>query len=531
MWSPPLLGHSGDSDRQGAEYSMGGARVRHTLKRVTTEEAIALEDRGDLGSDELRQLLHTVADVMADYLDRVEDYPVLPPVKPGELTARLEGPVPERGEAFEAILADFRALIEPNITHWQHPGFLAYFASSGSSAAIAAEMLMAAMTANAMLWRTSPVASELEAVVVGWLRDAMGLPSNFDGLLTDTASTSTLIALGAARETARSGAAATGLANGAALRVYTSAEAHTSIDKAAMTLGIGREGVRRIAVDPEFRLRPEALEEAIAEDRAAGWQPCAIVSTIGTTSSTSADPTDAIVATAARENLWLHVDAAYAGAAALLPECRARFAGWEQADSIVVNPHKWLFTGLDASLLLSRRLDAVRSAFSLVPEVLRTVGASSSGRDYNEYQPQLGRRFRALKIWFLMRAFGVSGLRERIRWHIGIAQELASWVESEPDAELMAPVPFSTVCLRWRPTRFRGRESEREVATALDALNERLMDAVNATGEIFLSHTRLNGRFTIRVAINHLRTERRHIERAWELLREHGRQLDTEAGR
>ncbi len=483
---------------------------------------------GDLPPELFREAARAVADVMADYLRDVERYPVLPGVRPGELRAKLDGPAPEHPEPLGLILDDYRALVEPNITHWQHPGFLAYFASSGSAPGILAEMLMATATANAMLWRTSPVATELESVVVDWLRDGLGLPADYDGLLTDTASTSSLIALAAARETARPGAAAHGLAGGPPLRVYASAEAHSSVDKAAMTLGLGRAGVRHIPTDSEYRMDLAALANAIAEDRAAGAEPCAIVSTIGTTGSTSADPTERLADICAQEGLWLHVDAAYAGAAALIPESRPLFAGWERADSIVVNPHKWLFTPLDCSLLLSRRMEQLRASFSMVPEYLRTVGESTSGRDYNEYQPQLGRRFRALKLWFLLRAFGLSGLRERVRWHNEAALALAARIDAEPEAERLAPVPFSTVCLRWRPDRFRGRESEPDVAQALDTLNERLMDAVNADGRVFLSHTRLSGRFTIRIAINHLRTEQRHLDVCWQLIVEQGRRLAGE---
>jgi aromatic-L-amino-acid decarboxylase len=376
-----------------------------------------------------------------------------------------------------------------------------------------------------MLWRTSPVATELEEVVVGWLRDGLGLPADLDGLLTDTASTSSLIALAAAREAARPGAATEGLARRAPLRIYASAEAHSSIEKAAMTLGLGRDGVRRVPTDDRYRMDVDALAGAIADDRAAGVEPCAVVATIGTTSSTSVDPTAAIADLAARERLWLHVDAAYAGAAALLPSCRDRFDGWERADSVVVNPHKWLYTPLDASLLLSRRLDVVRAAFSLVPEYLRTLGEGDRGRDYNEYQPQLGRRFRALKLWFVLRAFGLSGLRSRIAGDIRLAQELALQVDAEPDAERLAPVPFSTVCFRWRPLAWTGSGDDGTVEAALDELNERILEAVNETGEVFLSHTRLAGRFTLRIAINHVRTERRHVQRAWDLVSEHGTRL------
>ena len=377
-------------------------------------------------------------------------------------------------------------------------------------------MLTAVLGQNPMLWRTSPIGTELEEVVVDWLRRALGLPDGFDGLLTDTASTSSLIALAAAREAAGLDVARRGLAGRddvGGVRVYASAEAHSSIEKACMTLGIGRDGLDRIEVDEDFSMRPEALEAAIAADRAAGLRPIAIVATIGTTSSTSVDPVGRIAAVAEREGLWLHVDTAYAGVVALIPGRREPFTGWERADSIVVNPHKWLFTPLDASLLLTRRMDQLRAAFSLVPEYLRTLDREAPVRDYNEYQPQLGRRFRALKLWIQLRWFGLDGLRRRIERHIDMAETFAGWIDAAPDWERLAPTPFSTVCFRWNPG---SAMSEAE----LDERNAGIMDAVNRTGEVFLSHTRLAGRFVIRLAVGNLRTEPRHVERAWVLLRE-----------
>jgi aromatic-L-amino-acid decarboxylase len=466
---------------------------------------------------------------MADYLARLESYPILPPIEPGSIRPRFPAAPPERAEPLETILADYRALIEPNATHWGHPGFLAYFGSSGSTPGFLGEMLATTLSQNPMLWRTSPVGTELEGVVVDWLRQALGLPETFDGLLTDTASTSSLIALAASREAGGLDAAGRGLAERGGHgrpRVYTSAEAHSSIEKACMTLGIGRAGLCRIPVDERYALQVDALEAAIAEDVLAGWRPVAVVATIGTTGSTSADPVASIADVAEREGLWLHVDAAYAGAAALDPDRRAPFAGWERADSIVVNPHKWLFTPFDASLLLTRRMGILRRAFSVVPEYLRTLDRESPVRDYNEYQPQLGRRFRALKLWVELRAFGLEGLRRRIGRHIELAAALAERVDADPDWERLAPVPFSTVCLRWRPARLVGREDEPEVRELLDRRNAAIMDAVNRTGEVFLSHTRLAGRFTIRVAIGGIRTEARHVDRAWELLRREAARLD-----
>ena len=478
---------------------------------------------GDMAPDEFRAAAHAVVDLMADYLETVDARPVLPPIEPGSLRGRFPETAPEDPEALDAILADYGRLVEPNATHWQHPGFMAYFASTASGAGILGEMLTAALNQNPMLWRTSPIGTELEGVVVDWLRQGVGLPEGFDGLLTDTASTSTLIALAAAREAAGVDASAEGLParrDVPPLRVYASAEAHSSVEKACMTLGLGRASLVRIPVDERFALRPEALEAAIEADRAAGRLPIAIVATVGTTSSTSVDPVAAMADIAERERTWLHVDAAYAGAVALVPELRAPFEGWERANSIVVNPHKWLFTPLDASLLLTRRMDRLAAAFSLHPEYLRTLDRVAPVRDYTDYTPQLGRRMRALKLWIQLRWFGLEGIRRRIRHHLELAARLAAEVEANPDWELLAPVPFSTVCLRWRPARFVGRERDAAVAAALDAANAAIMDTVNRSGEAFLSHTRLDGRFTIRVAIGNPRTQWRHVERVWELLRE-----------
>ena len=473
---------------------------------------------GDMSPEDFRDAAHRVVDVMADYLANVESFPVLPAIKPGSVVGRLPAAPPEAPDDLDAILADYRSLIEPNATAWQHPGFFAYFASTASGPGMLGEMLVAALGQNPMLWRTSPSGTELEQVVVDWLRRALGLPVAFDGLLTDTASTSSLIALAGARQAAGIDAASAGIAGRPdvpALRVYASEEAHSSIDKACMTLGLGRASLVRVATNERFELRRDALAAAIEEDRAAGRAPIAIVATVGTTSSTSVDPIAAIADIAAREHLWLHVDAAYAGVVAIDTGLREPFAGWERADSVVVNPHKWLWTPVDASLLLSRRLDVIRDAFSLVPEYLRTVDGIGDGteRNFNEYTPQLGRRFRALKLWILIRWFGLEGLRRRIRHHLALAEEFARWVDAAPDWERLAPVPFSTVCFRHVPPRLAGDEA------GLNAHNAAVMEAVNRSGEVFLSHTKLRGRFTIRLAIGNLRTERRHVEGAWDLLR------------
>jgi aromatic-L-amino-acid decarboxylase len=469
----------------------------------------------DMDAAAFRAAAHAVVDRMADYLEAIEDWAVFPPIEPGSIRPAFPTTPPEDPESIEAILTDVDRLIVPNATHWQHPGFLAYFGTTASGPGILGEMLTAALGQNAMLWRTSPIGTELEEVVVDWLRQALGLPEAFDGLITDTASTSSLIAIAAAREATGLDIASGGLPGRAdvpQIRVYASQEAHSSIEKACMTLGLGRAGLVRVPVDEEYAMRPDALEAAIAADRHAGRRPVSIVATVGTTSSTAVDPVGAIADIAEREGLWLHVDAAYAGAVAIIPERREPFGGWERADSIVVNPHKWLFTPLDASLLLTRRMPDLRAAFSLVPEYLRTLDRETPVRDYNEYQPQLGRRFRALKLWIQLRWFGLEGLRRRIERHIEIAQTFAAWIDDDPDWERMAPAPFSTVCFRWHGE---GGLSDE----ALDTRNAAIMDEVNRSGDVFLSHTRLGDRYVIRLSVGNIRTEPRHVERAWELLR------------
>lgn len=466
--------------------------------------------------------------MVADYLEAVEDYAVLPPVRPGELTERLDGPPPEEPEPLADILRDLRAEVIPNVTHWQSPNNLAYFSSTASGIGILGELVSSGLNSNAFIWRVSPVGTELEGITVDWLRRGLGLPQEFDGVFNDTASISSLSGLAAARQQATGSASQAGLASSPPLRVYISTQAHSSIERAAMVLGIGRDGVRKVDVDGELAMDPDALRVAIAEDRAAGWLPAAIVATVGTTSTTAVDPVAAIADVAQAEGLWLHVDAAYAGPTALIPAMRRHFAGWERADSIVVNPHKWMFTPFDCSLLLTRRMETLRAALSLVPEYLRAYDGKDAGRDYSEYVPQLGRKARGIKMWMQLRYFGLSGLRARLEEHIDIAHELAGWIEADPDAELLYPVPFSTVCFRMRPARYAGREGEPDVAAAVDRLNERAMNRVNDSGAIFLSHTKIDERFVLRITIGNVRTERRHVERAWELLRSAARELDDE---
>jgi aromatic-L-amino-acid decarboxylase len=494
----------------------------------------------DIPTPEFRAAMHRVADILADYLEGVGDRPVLPHLAPGELAAALPGAPPAGPEELGALLDDYQRLIEPGTTHWNHPGFLAYFAITGSAPGIVGEALAAGLNVNAMLWRTSPAATELEERVCDWLRQMMELPPQFRGHINDTASTGTLVALAAARhrlpglDARRRGLA--GRPEVPPLTVYASDQAHSSVDKAAIVLGLGQEQMRRVASDASFRMSPAALAAAIAADRLAGRRPLAVVATAGTTSSTSVDPLAEIADLCAEQGLWLHVDASYAGAAAICPELRALMQGMERADSIVVNPHKWLFTPVDCSVLLVRDVDNLRGAFSLVPEYLRTDEAQAT--NLMDLGFQLGRRFRALKLWMVIRAFGVDGLRARVRDHCAMARELAARIAADPAFELAAPVPFSVVCFRLRregPPAI-GAAGAASPAGAADAgneqdrLNERLMAAVNAAGPFFLSHTVLDGRTTLRVAIGNLRTARRHLEDLWHLLRREAAALTAPAG-
>jgi aromatic-L-amino-acid decarboxylase len=471
-----------------------------------------MQQSGDMDPEVFRREAHRVADWIADYLAAPERFPVLSRVRPGEILGALPAAAPETGERFDAILADFDRIILPGITHWNHPGFFAYFAITGSGPGILAEFLSAALNVQAMLWRTSPAATELEAVALGWLRRLIGLPDDFDGVIYDTASVSTLHALAAAREQAVPDVRGAGLAarpDLPALRVYCSEHAHSSVDKAVILLGLGHDAVVRVAADREFRLRPDALDAALVRDRRAGLRPLAIVATVGTTSTTSVDPVAPLAAIARREGVWLHVDAAYAGVAAMLPDYAWILQGAADADSVVVNPHKWLFTPFDLSVLYCRRMDVLRAAFALTPEYLKTVEAAPV-QNLMDTGVQLGRRFRALKLWMVMRHFGADGLRARLAEHIRLASLFAGWVRSHPDFAVVAPAPFSVVCFR---------------ANGTDDLNERLLERVNATGEVFLSHTRLDGQFVLRLAIGNLRTTEAHVARAWTLLQEYADEL------
>ena len=471
-----------------------------------------------------RQFASAAAEVVRwidEYFREAERYPVLAQVRPGQVLERLPAAPPEEPESFQAVWEDFQRVILPGVTHWNHPAFFAYFAITGSAPGVLGELVSAALNVNAMLWRTCPAATELEQVVLDWLRQMLGLPPQF-GVLMDTASVATLCAVAAARESLELGIRTRGMAGRPdlpRLRLYTSEQAHSSVEKAAIVLGFGQEGVRKIPTDAEYRMRPDALEEALREDLRAGWRPACVVATVGTTSTTSVDPVDQIAQVCERYGVWLHVDAAYGGAAAILPEMRWVLHGCERADSFLVNPHKWLFTPIDCTAFYTRRPEALRGAFSLVPEYLQTP--VSDAVNFMDYGVQLGRRFRALKLWMVLRMFGVRGLQEALRNHLQLARQFAEWVDSSEEFQRVAPVPFSTVCFRHRAPGLSLEEANR--------FNERLLEAVNATGQAYLSHTVLRGQYVLRLAVGNLRTELRHVRRCWELLQEHARTLGAQA--
>lgn len=467
---------------------------------------------GDMSPEEFRAAGYSMVDWIAQFLAEIDRYPVFPVVEPGELTSRLPTTAPEQGEAMAEILKDIDILM-PFMTHWNHPRFFAYFNSSASSPGILAELLAAALGSNAMLWQSCPAATELELVTLRWLRELLGLPEDYFGVIHDTASSSTLHAVIAAREAASDlrirelGMA--GRSDLPALRVYCSEHTHSSFDKAVLSAGLGEASIHRVAVDELFRMRADSLEEAMCKDIDSGARPLCAVATIGTTSCTAVDPVEEIAAICERHRVWLHVDAAHAGPIAMLSEMRYLFKGWERADSIVINPHKWMFIPMDLSVLYTRRREAFLRAFSFVPEYLRTKQQTENLMDYCI---PLGRRFRALKLWFVLRYFGTEGMAARLREHLVLARSFADWIDAQPDFERVAAVPFSTVCFRACPA---GIDEH-----ILDALNERLMNALNATGRMFLSHTKLNGQYVLRLVVSHLRTRKEDIEEAKRLLLE-----------
>jgi aromatic-L-amino-acid decarboxylase len=483
-------------------------------KTSGSEDATERDGLGDVPAEEFRAALHRVADWVADYREGLEGLSVSPRVEPGEIGDQLPEEPPEEPASFEEIFRDFQDLIVPGLVHWGHPKFLGYFGSTTTAHGILGEMLAAALNVSAMTWRTSPAATELEERVLDWLRRMLGLPEAFTGVVYDTASVAVLHALAAAREGAGLDARAQGLSGRPgvpAFRVYASEQAHSSVEKAAITLGIGERNVRRVACDESYRMDAAALRRAVEEDVREGFRPLAVVATVGTTSTTSVDPVKEIAAVCRERALWLHVDAAYGGALALLPEGRYVFEGVEAADSVVVNPHKWLFVPLDFSALYVRRPELLRATFSLVPEYLRG-DAEQSERNYMDYGIQLGRRFRALKAWMVFRGFGRRGMEARIREHVRLARLFASWLEEDSRFELLAPVGMGVVCFRALTGEAAGEEEAND-------FNRRLVDAVNATGSAYLTHTSLRGRVAARLAVGNVLTTERHLAQVFRLIK------------
>lgn len=455
----------------------------------------------DPSSQEFRTAGHRLVDWIADYLDNIDSRRVLSNVQPGEIAQQFASAPSVSGKSYDELLAEFESKILPGITHWNHPSFFAYFSITGSQAGILGEMLSAALNTNGMLWKTSPAVTELETVALRWLRDALGLPSNLFGIINDTASINSFLALAAGREAMGLNVRRDGLSDLPQFRIYCSEHAHSSIDKAALALGFGSRGIVKIASDDAFRMRPDALEKAIAADRAEGMLPCAVVATVGTTSTASVDPVRAISHIADRENMWLHIDASYAGSATIDPSFRWLWDGVDGADSIVVNPHKWLFTQVDCSVLYTRKPEVLRETFSLVPEYLKTTDTAEV--NYMDYGLQLGRRFRALKLWLVLEHYGIERLRTVIRAHVEFAQRLAAELQKRDDIELLAPQSMSVVV-------FRKKGSDEE--------NAALLERLNASGKIFVSHTKLRDRYGIRVAIGNGATEWRHVQQILDLV-------------
>ena len=462
-----------------------------------------------MNSEEFRKWGYQCVDWVAEYLEDVGRYPVRPALEPGDIAKQLPTEAPPDGEPMERIFADFQKIILPGITHWQHPSWFAYFSANNSPPSVLAELLTAGIGAQCMIWETSPAAAELEEVVLDWLRRLVGLPEGFTGVIQDTASTTSLVAMLTAREQV-TGFEVNRRGMREALAVYVSEEAHSSVEKGAKIAGFGKENVRKIPTDRSFAMIPKKLDEAIRSDMAGDLKPACVVATVGTTSSSAIDPLEPIGRICREHGIWLHVDAAYAGTAALLPEKRWIFDGVEFVDSLVFNPHKWMLTNFDCSAYYVKDPGALIRTFEIHPEYLKT-GVDAQVRNYRDWGIQLGRRFRALKLWFVLRSYGAEGLREMIREHIRLAQDFKQRVEAHESFELMAPVPLSLVCFRFND----GRPDEE-----LDSFNRTLLSRLNQSGKLLMTQTTLGGRYVIRMAIDSRTTRERHVREAWELITE-----------
>ena len=464
-----------------------------------------------MDANEFRRQAYLMVDWMADYLETVEKHPVKSQVEPRQIFNQLPTMPPEKSESMEAIFEDFRTVILPGITHWQSPNFFAYFPSNNSYPSILGEMLTAALGAQCMIWETSPAAAELEEMTMNWLKQMIGLPSHWEGVIQDSASSSTLAAILSARERA-SGFSINdqGFTSKEKFRIYCSTETHSSIDKAVKIAGLGRMNLKKISVDKQFALNPDALEQAIVQDMANGFNPMCVIATIGTTSSTAIDPIERIATICNKYNIWLHIDAAFAGTALILPEYRWMIKGIETANSFVFNPHKWMFTNFDCSAFFVKDKEPLLRTFEILPEYLRTT-TRGKVNDYRDWGVQLGRRFRALKLWFVIRNFGVEGLQEKIRLHIELGQYFSKLVEKHPDFEILAPVPFNVICFRYIPEGLNDMDR-------INALNELLIKDLNKSGSIYLTHTRLGSKYTLRMVIAQTNVMQQHVDKAWELI-------------
>ena len=465
-----------------------------------------IEEKG-MKNEDFRLVGHQFVDWIADYFENVEKFPILSPLEPGDVKKNIPAVPPSRGEAMEGIFRDFERVLLPGISHWQHPGWFAYFPANNSPASVLGEFLTAGLGAQCMVWQTSPAAAELEEVVLDWLRQMTGLPENFSGVIQDTASTATLCALLSARERA-TGFESNDAGLRAPLTVYASEEAHSSVDKGVKIAGFGSKNFRRLPTDERFAVIPEKLEEAMTRDRDAGFVPACVVATVGTTSSGAIDPLRAVGEICRKHGAWFHVDAAWAGTAALLPEKRWILDGVELADSFVFNPHKWMVTNFDCSAYFVKDPAALVRTFEIHPEYLKT-GVDAKVKNYRDWGIQLGRRFRALKLWFVIRSYGVEGLQAMVREHLRLAALVKDWVEGDGRFELLAPVDLGLVCFRLDD----GREE-----SGLNELNRRLLERVNASGRVFLTHTTLRGKYTIRLVVGQRTTEERHVRGAWDII-------------
>jgi len=467
--------------------------------------------------EEFRKHAHNLVDWMAEYMENVESYPVKSSVKPGEIFKKIPGTPPSAGESFDDIMKDFEEIIMPGITHWQSPNFFAYFPANTSPPSVLAEMLISTLAAQCMIWETSPAAAELEEKMMIWLRDLIGLPADFEGVIQDSASTATLAAIITAREkTTNFTVNDDGFQNAGTLRVYCSQQTHSSVEKAVRIAGIGKTNLVKIPVGEDYSMIAEELMKAVNKDKKRGFKPCCAIATIGTTGTAAIDPLHAIGEICRENGIWLHVDAAMGGTALILPEFQWMLDGRELIDSFVFNPHKWMFTNFDCSAFFTRDTGSLIRTFEILPEYLKTRSRGQVN-DYRDWGIPLGRRFRALKLWSVIRSYGTDSLREKIRYHISLAKQLAKVISSEPDFELTAPLSLNVVCFRYHPVVM--------TVEKLNAINQKLNHQLNDTGKIYLTHTTVNGQYTLRMATGQTNVTLEHVEKAWDLIKNMAREL------